>query len=220
MGTGSIEEPLSLFVALAAIGMLPLVAVMATSFTKIQIVLILTRSALGVQQAPPSLVINALALILTAVVMAPVAMEAYAPIRDDVETGRLGTIPLIVKAVKEGHGPLVKFLNRHAHERERAFFINAARKVWPAHMSEGLRTDDLLVLVPAFVVSQLNDAFIIGMIIYLAFIVIDFIVAGILLSLGMAMISPTVVSVPFKLVVFVAVGGWSLLLHNLVLTYR
>ncbi len=220
MGNIGLQEPLSLFVALAALGLMPLAAVMVTSFAKIQIVLTLTRSALGVQSAPPSMVINALALIMTAYVMAPVALQAYEPIRRDVESGSMPTLPLIVKAAKSARDPLAVFLNKHAHERERAFFVSAATRLWPASMASTVSRDDLMVLVPAFVVSQVTDAFIIGMIIYLTFIVIDFIVAGVLLALGMAMISPTVVSVPFKLLVFVAVDGWSVLLHNLILTYR
>ncbi len=214
-------EPISLFVALAAIGMLPFFAIMVTSFAKIQVVLTLTRNALGVQQAPPAMVLNSLALILTIYIMAPVAMAAFNPVKNEIESGaKLSAGQVIFKIAESGREPLATFMSKHAHPRERAFFVSAANKLWPEPLAKALDTNGLLVLIPAFLVSQITDAFIIGMVIYLTFIVVDFIVAGVLLALGMSMISPTTVSVPFKMLAFVAVDGWSMLLHNLVLTYR
>jgi type III secretion protein R len=213
-------EPLSLFLALAALGLLPFLAVMVTSFAKIHVVLTLTRNALGVQQAPPSMVLNSMALILTAYIMAPVGFAAYEPVKAEVESGKVPVAQVIFKIAQSGREPLVAFMSKHAHERERAFFVSAAKRLWPEPMARALDPNSLLVVVPAFLISQVTDAFIIGMIVYLTFIVVDFIVAGVLLALGMSMISPTVVSVPFKLLAFIAVDGWSMLLHNLVLTYR
>jgi type III secretion protein R len=213
-------EPLSLFLALAALGLLPFLAVMVTSFTKIHVVLTLTRNALGVQQAPPSMVLNSMALILTAYIMAPVAMSAYGPVQAEVESGKVPVGQLVIKLAQSAREPLVGFMAKHAHARERTFFVSAATKLWPEPMAKSVKHDSLLILIPAFLISQVTDAFIIGMIVYLTFIVVDFIVAGVLLALGMSMISPTVVSVPFKLLAFIAVDGWSMLLHNLVLTYR
>jgi type III secretion protein R len=220
MGDRLFTEPLSLFLALSALAMLPLLAVLTTSFAKIQIVLMLTRNALGVQSTPPSLVINALALIITCYVMAPVAIQAYTPLKSEIERGSLPTGKLIVAAAKATYDPLRAFLAKHAHEREADFFMSVTRRMWPADLADSVSRDDLSVLIPAFLLSQLSEAFVIGMIIYVVFIVIDFIVAAVLLALGMSMISPTVVSVPFKLLLFIATDGWSMLLHNLILSYE
>ncbi|MFM1990957.1 MAG: hypothetical protein RJA99_3914 [Pseudomonadota bacterium] len=213
-------EPLSLFLALAALGMLPLLAVLTTSFAKVQIVLMLTRNAIGVQSTPPALVINALALLITCYVMAPVAVRAYEPLKTDIESGRVPTGALIVKAAKAAHEPLKQFLAKHAHERELDFFVSVTRRMWPTELADTVRRDDWAVMVPAFVLSQLTEAFVVGMIVYVVFIVVDFIVAAVLLALGMAMISPTVVSVPFKLLLFISTDGWSMLLHSLILSYE
>lgn len=220
MTSGLFTEPLSLFLALSALGMLPLLAVLTTSFAKIQIVLTLTRNALGVQSTPPSLVLNALALMITCYVMAPVAVKAYQPLKSDLERGGMPTGRLIVEAAKAAYDPLKAFLTKHAHERERDFFVSVTRRMWPAELADSVSRDDLSVLIPAFVLSQLSEAFVIGMIIYVVFIVVDFIVASVLLALGMSMISPTVVSVPFKLLLFISTDGWSMLLHSLILSYE
>lgn len=219
MGT-NLPDPIGLFLVLAALGLAPILAVLVTSFAKIVVVLNLTRNALGVQQVPPSMVINSLALMLTCYVMAPIGVKVFDSVRYELESRKPDTAGIIIRTAEVARGPLTAFLEKHAAERERRFFEQAARKLWPKELADQLKRNDLLVLVPAFLITELGAAYVIGFIIYLAFIVVDFIVASILLALGMSMISPTVVSVPFKLLLFVVLDGWSLLVHNLILTYR
>lgn len=214
-----LPDPLSVFLVLASIGVLPFLALVVTSFTKIVVVLNLVRNALGVQQVPPTMVINALAMILSAYIMAPIGSKAVQAVRDQVgqKTPTVEVIRTIGGAIEQ---PFVEFMTKHSNVRERKFFVKSAQALWPKEMADQLRENDLFVLIPAFTVTELMEAFQIGFVIYLAFIVVDFVVATVLLSLNMSMISPTVVSVPFKLLLFLALDGWPKLVHNLILTYR
>jgi type III secretion protein R len=126
----------------------------------------------------------------------------------------------LFRIVSDAREPLRAFLSKHARPRERDFFVKSAQQLWPAEQAQALRSDDLMVLVPAFTVSELTAAFTIGFLLYLAFVVIDLVVANVLVALGMMMFSPTVVSVPLKLLLFVLLDGWSKLIHGLILTYR
>lgn len=219
MNTEAFPNPFSIFFVLAALSVLPFMALMVTSFLKIVVVLHLTRSALGVQESPPATVINGLAIILSVFIMAPVGNAAMKAAQAEMDKPAT-TIDSMFRIANAAKPPFVEFLQRHAHEREKQFFMKSAQRMWPPEMTEGLASDHLFVLVPSFTLSELKTAFQIGFVIYLAFIVVDFIVATVLLALGMSMISPTVVSVPFKLLLFVMLDGWSLLIHNLVATYR
>ena len=116
--------------------------------------------------------------------------------------------------------PLRSFLQKHTQERDRRFFLKSAESIWPAQRVATLSPDDYMVLVPSFTLSELTRAFQIGFVIYLVFVVVDLIVATILLALGMSMISPTTISLPFKLLLFVMLDGWTRLIHGLVLSYH
>ena len=116
--------------------------------------------------------------------------------------------------------PIRAFLMKHAPERERRFFVKSAGNLWPVERVQRLQADDLLVLVPSFAISELTRAFQIGFVLYLVFVVVDLIVATVLLALGMSMISPTTISLPFKLLLFVVLDGWTRLVHGLVMSYR
>jgi type III secretion protein R len=221
MPTTSIPDPLLLVALVAAVAILPFFALLVTSYTKIVVVLGLLRQALGVQQVPPNMVINGIALILSAYVMAPLGTQAMQSIRSklqgSVEQRKFEDIDTILQSVS---APLRGFLYKHTDEKNRKFFIQSAGKLWPAEQAALLRDDDMLVLIPGFTVSELTEAFTIGFVIYLAFVVVDLIVANILLALGMSMVSPTVISVPFKLLLFVVLDGWERLAQGLVLTYQ
>lgn len=214
-------DPFSILLPLLALGLLPFAAVMVTSYTKLVVVFALLRNALGIQQVPPNIVLNSLALIFTAYVMAPVGLD----ITDRLEakgvftSDRMRTSDLF-SALSDAKEPLREFMIRHGKERERKFFHQTAAKLWPPARVANLTERDMLVVVPAFTVSELTAAFQIGFVVYLCFIAIDLILANVLLALGMSMVSPTVISVPFKLLLFTALDGWSLLIHGLVLTYR
>jgi type III secretion protein R len=212
-------DPVVVLLTLALLSLAPLIAVMVTSFAKIVIVLALVRNALGLPQIPPNLVLNGLALVLSIYIMAPLAAQLADRAEAGLSSGRMeaGSFFRIISDARE---PLRGFLAKHAQPREREFFVKSAQQLWPAEQAQALRSDDLMVLVPAFTVSELTAAFTIGFLLYLAFVVIDLVVANVLVALGMMMFSPTVVSVPLKLLLFVLLDGWSKLIHGLILTYR
>jgi type III secretion protein R len=214
-------EFLPIIMALAGLALLPFVAMMVTSFAKFVIVLGLLRQALGLQQVPPNMVVNGIALIMTLYVMAPVLMQANDNIRERARGGQMSfkKVDDIGTAYDAVAVPLREFLLKHSEERDRLFFMRSASKLWPPERAQNLREDDMLVLVPGFTVSELTAAFKTGFILYLAFLLVDLIVANILLALGMSMVSPTIISVPFKLLLFVALDGWARLLQGLVLGY-
>ena len=203
---------------LSMLGLLPFIAIMVTSYVKLVVVLSLVRNALGTQQTPPNLVINGLALILTVYIMAPV-------ITDMVNIGgqqkiNYSKFSSVTKSFEEVSNPLRKFMLKHSHAKERKFFLKSAKSIWPEEMAAKAQESDFLILVPAFTVSELTSAFIIGFFIYLPFIVIDLVVSNVLLALGMMMVSPMTISTPIKLLLFVIINGWARLIHSLVLTYQ
>ena len=218
MNTGNPVDFLPLIVAAFAVGLLPFAAMMITSYTKIVVVLGLLRQALGVQQVPPTMVLNGLALIVSAYIMAPVMMD----IGDNMKAqgGSASNSQQMGQLIDAAREPLSKFLAKHAHEREKAFFLKSAATVWPPERAAQLKKDDLIVLAPAFTVSELSEAFKIGFLVYLAFVVVDLVIANVLIALGLSQVSSSQVAIPFKILMFVVLDGWSVLLHGLVLTYR
>jgi type III secretion protein R len=210
-------DPLNLILVLAAAAILPFLAIVATSFVKLAVVFSLVRNALGVQEIPPNTAINALAIILSGYIMAPVIMETY----DILTPNKFNytTAEGLKGAYEAGKRPLAHFLDIHAGEREKAYFFESARTLWPKSLSEGLAKDSIVVVLPAFTVGQLREAFEIGFLLYLPFIAIDLIISNILLALGMMMVSPLTISLPFKLFLFVMADGWSRLILGLVKTY-
>lgn len=213
------QDPLVLIISLGLLSLVPFFAVMMTSYAKLVVVLNLVRNALGLQQVPPNMVLNGMALVLTMYIMSPVVGQFGQVIPNQLVSGGLRTSELIgiLGEVKE---PMRAFLDKHTQPREREFFMRSARKIWPAEQAAALKPNDLLVLIPAFTVSELTAAFKIGFLIYLAFVIIDLVVANILIALGMMMFSPTVLSTPLKLLLFVMLDGWGKLIHSLILTYQ
>ena len=321
-------SPALVLVTVVSLALAPFVAVMVTSFTKIVVVLSLLRNALGLQQVPPNVVINGLAIVLSIYVMYPVILdvneavqarlegrpppasvqrqidaraqaqavregrpidvrpappaadtaeapapsspaaadalaaeaqarnggEAVDPMFSAVRGGssndprapqdeaqpqglaeevtRPGSTQAAPAAlsgsfdtnrmllmIDAGKEPLRTFLIQHSSDAERAFFLRSVKRMLPPERQAGLTPDDFIVIVPAFTVSELTAAFQIGFLIFLPFLIIDLVVANILLALGMMMLSPTTVSLPFKLLLFVLIDGWAKLVHGLVLTY-
>lgn len=210
-------DPLNLIFVLGAAALVPFLAIVATSFIKLSVVFLLVRNALGVQQIPPNMALNALAIILSGYIMAPVVVQTF----DILQAGKYdyNTMDGIRGAYEAGRGPLTNFLLKHAADRERQFFIEAAKSLWPPDMAAKLGPDNLFVVLPSFTVSQLREAFEVGFLLYLPFIAIDLIVSNILLAMGMMMVSPLTISLPFKLFLFVTVDGWSRLILGLVKTY-
>ncbi|MFE8646304.1 type III secretion system export apparatus subunit SctR [Sphingomonas sp. NCPPB 2930] len=215
-----IADPISLLLVLMAMGIVPFAAMVITSYSKIVVVLTLLRNALGVQQVPPSTVLNGVAIILSCYIMAPIAMEAGDRIRNIEPRPDYTASQQMLNAGAAAMEPFRRFLQRHADEREKAFFVKSALAIWPKDRADKLAKDDLLVLAPAFLLTELTAAFRIGFLIYLAFTVVDLVIANILLSMGLSQVTPTNVAIPFKLLLFVALEGWARLVHGLVLTYR
>lgn len=218
MNTSQAPDFLPLIFVVFAIGLLPFAAMMITSYTKIVVVLGLLRNALGVQQVPPNMVLNGVALIVSAYIMAPLMLDVYDTVKQQgVAQGGAQQVEQVMNAAQE---PVRKFLDKHAHEREKLFFVQSAVQVWPPERAKELKKTDLIVLAPAFTLSELTEAFKIGFLVYLAFVVVDLIIANVLLALGLSQVSPTQIAIPFKLLLFVVLDGWSLLMHGLILTYK
>jgi type III secretion protein R len=214
-------SPALVIVTVVGLAMAPFVAVMVTSFTKIVVVLSLLRNALGLQQVPPNVVINGLAIILSLYVMNPVTQATYTSVTAKVQEAPQRTMDVnrMMDLVESGKEPLRDFLLKHSSEGERAFFMKSAQRLLPPDQQSTLTPTDYMVVVPAFTVSELTAAFRIGFLIFLPFLIIDLVVSNILLAMGMMMLSPTTVSLPFKLLLFVFLDGWAKLVHGLVLTY-
>lgn len=213
----TLPDPLTLIVLTAVLSLAPFFAVMMTSYVKLVVVLSLVRNALGIQQIPPNLVINGLAIILSVFIMAPVATMTFDRLeREDLSKINAATIQRVMGDTKE---PILGFLQKHTNEREKRFFLDATRKLWTKEAAATVDQNSFLILVPAFTVTELTSAFQIGFLLYLPFIAIDLIVSNILLAMGMMMVSPMTISLPFKLLLFVLVDGWTRLIHGIVLTY-
>lgn len=212
-------NPILLIGLLSLLALAPFLAILVSSFIKLVVVMQLTRSALGLQQEPPNMAISGIAIILSIYIMAPVAMETYDIFqKQGVQITDIQN-PNFTSALSESATPLQNFLTKHSSEAERNFFVKTTQQIWPAKYSQDVTERHLLVLIPAFLVSELTLAFQVGFLIYLPFIVIDLIVSNILLSLGMIMVSPVTISLPFKLLLFVMIDGWSRLIHGLLLSY-
>jgi flagellar biosynthetic protein FliP len=210
-GGGLTERVLQLVALLTVLSLAPSILVMMTSFTRIVVVLSLLRTALGTATAPPNAVIIALALFLTAFVMGPALQRSY----DE------GILPLannqitVQQAFDRSTGPLRTFMQKNVREKDLQLFTDLSREPPPATPAEM----SLRILVPAFMISELKRAFEIGFLLFLPFLIIDLVVASVLMSMGMMMLPPVVVSLPFKLIFFVLVDGWSLVAGSLIQSY-
>ena len=204
--------PLDALLALTLLSILPFVAVMTTSFVRIVVVLSLVRSAIGSPTVPPNAVLTGLALILTILVMTPtleaIGHDAVTPYAH----GKLSQSAFVARAV----APLRSFMLRQVHARDLATFARVAHR----KAGEPAAQSPIAVLVPAFVVGELRSAFSIGVALYLPFLAIDLAVAAILMSLGMMMLSPPIVSLPLKLLLFVSVDGWALVCAGVTGSFR
>lgn len=213
-------DPVWLIVLGVGLGIMPLFLMMATSYVKIVVVFLLVRNALGVQQIPPQMVINGLAMVLTVFIMAPVGYDTMALLEKET-AGREAIAPTEVFAVAEKVSPPLKqFLTVNTDERVSNMFVSTAQRIWPEEMRGSVKSDDWAVLIPSFTITELTKAFQIGFVLYLAFIAIDLIISNILLAMGMMMVSPMTISLPFKLLLFVTLDGWLKITQGLLLSYR
>lgn len=212
---------------LTLFALLPFIIMILTSFLKMVVVLSLLRSALGVQQSPPNQIINGVAFMLSLFVMYPTGLKMYdaslnvinrtqAP--DSLISPQSSTYILAI--ADEAKEPLRDFLKRNSSVAHQALFYRMAYRVLPEQYRPGLKPDDFMIVVPAFITSQLKEAFEIGVLIYIPFFVIDLVTSNILLAMGMMMLSPVTISMPLKLFLLVMLDGWTLLIEGLINTYR
>ncbi len=208
---------LNFIVVMAVLGLLPILVTVVTSYCKIVIVLSLVRNALGVQQSPPGMVIAALSMILSVFIMAPVGVQ----VADELKDADLKNQTMIefIENAGEYTKPLNDFLRANTDLRISKAFVSASKKIWPKDMQKSVSEDSYLFTIPAFVISELTKAFQIGFLLYLPFIAIDLIISNILLAMGMMMVSPMSISLPFKLMLFVSLDGWLKLSQGLMYSY-
>ena len=215
----TLTSPFYLMIPLALMALIPFLAVMGTSFLKLVVVFSILRNATGLQQIPPNIAMNALAIILTLYIMAPVGFEAWDIVQEENISFQSADSGALMEDLQLIAQPYREFLKKNTNERERNFFLKTARLLWPKAYQTQLSADDLIVLMPSYCISELTKAFEIGFLLYLPFIIIDLIVSNILLAMGMMMVSPMTISLPFKLLLFVLLDGWTRLIHGLVLSY-
>lgn len=210
-GGSSYSVPVQTLLFFTALGFLPALLLMMTGFTRIVIVLSLLRQALGTPSAPPNQVLIGLSLFLTLFVMGPTVDKVYSEAWQPYAAQQIG----FEEAIDRAQGPMRSFMLKQTRQSDLALFGRLAK------LPEDLKPEDapFRVLVPAFVTSELKSAFQIGFLIFIPFLVIDMIVASVLMSLGMMMLSPVMVALPFKLMLFVLADGWNLLLGSLAASF-
>ncbi|EPP34583.1 type III secretion apparatus protein, YscR/HrcR family [Chlamydia ibidis] len=205
----------------------PFLVMLLTSYLKIIITLVLLRNALGVQQTPPSQVLNGIALILSIYVMFPTGVAMYNDARKEIAAN---TIPrdlfsaegaeTVFVALNKSKEPLRSFLIRNTPKSQIQSFYKISQKTFPAEIREHMTASDFVIVIPAFIMGQIKNAFEIGVLIYLPFFVIDLVTANVLVAMQMMMLSPLSISLPLKLLLVVMVDGWTLLLQGLMISFK
>ncbi|MCA6956233.1 type III secretion system export apparatus subunit SctR [Pectobacterium polaris] len=215
--TSGAFDPLMFALFLGALSLIPLMMIVCTCFLKIAIVLLITRNAIGVQQVPPNMALYGIALAATLFVMAPVFQDISKRVQE--KPLDMTDITSLQDSVTYGLEPLQTFMSRNVDPDILTHLHENSLQMWPASLSEKVNTQNLLLVIPAFVLSELQAGFKIGFLIYIPFIVIDLIVSNVLLALGMQMVAPMTLSLPLKLLLFVLVNGWTRLLDGLFYSY-
>lgn len=210
-GNGSINGALRILVILTLIAVAPTLIIMMTSFTRIIIVLHFTRQALNTQTAPPNTVLIGIALFLTFFIMQPTLTTIYTEAVVPYEAGELEDEEVLEKAA----APIRQFMYKQTLKKDVSLFMDINRLDWNGELDD----IPMSVLVPSFIISELRTAFVIGFLIYIPFIVIDMVVASTLMSMGMMMLPPTTISMPFKILLFVLADGWYLIIEGLVRSF-
>lgn len=225
-GNAAAPDITSQAVILIFLALLPFIVMLLTSYLKMVISLGLLRSALGTQQTPPNQVINGIALILSIYVMYPTGMEMYHKVEHVLEANKSTvlisgpTAKLAMEMINEAKDPLRNFLIRNSSKSNLDGFFKLAKKTFPDEVKESLKVEDFIVVIPAFITSQIKAAFEIGVLIYLPFFVIDLVTSNILLAMQMMMLSPLSISLPLKLLLMVMMNGWTILVQGLVLSFN
>lgn len=212
-------DVISFAILLGMLSFIPLLVVTTTSFLKISLVLLVLRNAVGVQQVPPTLAIYGISLAMTVFVMAPTVQEIGKQAMSIEPTqNKSRTIPVLAQA-QDAFEPLRTFMLKYSRPDQRELFLASAKKLWPADIAKEAKSSDALILIPAFVVSELQAGYEVGFMIYIPFVVIDLLIANLLMALGMQQVSPQTITTPLKLLMFTMVDGWGKLLNALAMSY-
>ncbi|CDG82303.1 conserved hypothetical protein [Janthinobacterium agaricidamnosum NBRC 102515 = DSM 9628] len=213
-------DVVSFSILLGMLSLIPLIVVTTTSFLKISLVLLVLRNAIGVQQAPPTIAIYGIALAVSAFVMAPTVQEiGNRALKLQSSTSDSSHAAPLLQQAQTTLEPLHQFMLKFSQPAQRELFLDSARKLWPKDMAKAATSSDTLIVLPAFVVSELQAGYQIGFLIYIPFVVIDLLISNLLQALGMQQVSPQTLTIPLKMLLFVMVDGWGKLLHALAMSY-
>jgi len=210
-------DPMTFALFLGALSLIPILMIVCTCFLKISMVLLVTRNAIGVQQVPPNMALYGIALAATLFIMAPVFNQMQHQFSQT--PADLSSMDNLKTSVTNGVAPLQKFMTHNTDPDILIHLQENSVRMWPKEMSDNASKDNLLLVIPAFVLSELQAGFKIGFLIYIPFIVIDLIVSNVLLALGMQMVAPMTLSLPLKMLLFVLINGWTRLLDGLFYSY-
>ncbi len=218
------SNPIVLIIVIIGLALAPFALIMMTSFVKIAVVLSIVRNALGTQQIPPNQVLTGISLILTIFIMTPVVekmRDQAGEIKNTTAVFSEVSVLELFQASDRAKEPLRDFLNRYAKDSDKIMFMNLAKQlaVRNGNNPDLIVENEFRVLIPSFVTSQLTEAFQIGFFLLIPFLVVDMVVSNILQAMGMVMLSPVTISLPFKLLLFVSIDGWVLLTKGLVMGY-
>lgn len=212
-------NPISVVTFLALLSLIPIVIIMTTCFVKVSMVLLITRESLGVQQIPPNMVIYCLSLILTFYVMGPVYNNTINSTVNAFKNNSTYTTASLVDNLTQSTSEITNFLQKNTPIKNQDFFYNSLKRFWTPEMFAKVRRNDLVVLIPSFLVAEMTRAFRIGFLIYLPSVIIDIIVSNLLMAMGMMMMSPVTISLPIKLLLFISLDGWSRIIAALMGSY-
>ncbi len=219
-----IDSALYLLPVGVMLGLAPFALMMMTPYLRVSVVLALVRNALGVQQVPPSMVLNGLAIVMTLFIMAPVAEQTYGLVKQEISQftpeGKPYGLTEMIETIEKSSTPWLEFLKKNTDPRVNQSLLLMTRKIWPAEAANKLEINSFTVLIPSFTISEMTKAFQIGFLLFLPFLVVDLVVSNILLALGMMMVSPITISLPLKLLLFVIIDGWFKISQGLMLGFN
>lgn len=201
----------------ASVVTIPYLVLVSSAFVKIAVVIMILRNALGIQQTPPNIVVYTIALALTIFIMQPIAQDSF--MRMTALELNYDSFDDFVTTAQAAMAPLEGFLERNTRAEDVAFFSEVRQNLWDTSVAQEPTVTGLTLMTPAFMLSELTRAFEMGFMLYLPFLAVDLAMTAVLMAMGMSMVSPTVVAVPFKLLLFVALDGWPKLIQGLVLSY-
>lgn len=211
-------DVVSFAIIIGMLSLIPLIVVTTTSFLKFSVVLLIVRNAVGVQQVPPGMALYGIALAMSVFVMAPTVQEIGRRTMHLEPLSHNRTAPVIAQA-GEVLDPLRSFMLKYSRPQYREMFLDSAKKLWTKEYGASATSTDTMIVIPAFVVSELQAGYEIGFLIYIPFVVIDLLIANLLMALGMQQVSPQTITVPLKLLLFTLVDGWPKLLNALAMSY-